>query len=191
MKSLPGRQRLSKKITIMNKTTLIALLCLTAQAVWAQQVNVNYVERSWNGSEVITEYKQVEATVLNYANNKIYPRTGFYVVTGDVSYDEIIIEKDQNVSIILNDGATLTAYIDIKDGNHNDPTGGTLNIYGQTADGNGKLVANAKENEYPGIRLYPNAKLNIHGGDIQATGAKEGAGIGGPWSKWVDELILS
>ncbi len=66
------------------------------------------------------------------------------MVTGNVRYNSIRV-KEGNVSIILNDGATLTAYIEVWNN-------WTLNIYGETAAGTGKLVAVSED--YVEIRHF-------------------------------------
>ena len=131
----------------MNKRIIyiIALLCAFGQEAWAQtQDPVQYVYRSWNGSEVVSETRtESNYTVLsgNHSGEELTLNAGvYYVVSGsDVKYRRLIAPYGSTPAyLILCDGAKLTAQITIDD----DATRSqSLTIFGQTND-SGELVAN-------------------------------------------------
>lgn len=104
----------------------------------------------------------------------------WYVVNANTVINEIVFVNG-TANLILCDGATLTVEdcVRLVDGN-------TLNIYSQ-ANGTGKLVVNSREYGAAGIgsrstdssKVIGSGNLNVHGGEISATGACYGAGIGG------------
>ena len=152
-----------------------------------KNVPLKYIQRSWNGSTVT----ETEKTVEDYNVLSEYNSTGWYVVKGNVTFNDRI-KMNGVVNLILCDGATLTATrgIEVSEGN-------TLNIYGQSGD-TGTLTATGEDQDWwssappAGIGVEDtntgNAGIvNIHGGNVIATGATYvdperkagGAGIGG------------
>ena len=131
-----------------------------------------------DGSEVnVTEiYWQVQSSDDDYGSITWSASYMYVVKPGeDVSYDRrVTIAGD--VVLVLCDGATFTAKdgIELTEGN-------SLTVYGQSA-GTGKLIASVT---YSGAgigatdRYTTGGTLNVYGGTVDATGASNGAGIGG------------
>ena len=137
----------------------------------ARSDNIPYVERSWNGSEVVSEDKTCEAAKsLNEAQKM---DGGWYLLTDNWTSGKCL-QVTEDSSLILTDGLTLqTDGIYIQKGK-------TLTIYGQTND-TGKIVSQVATGA--GIGANPErgagGNLVVHGGRIEATGGSQGAGIGG------------
>jgi|GEM_PF-4448110 len=108
--------------------------------------------------------------------NKVTPTTTTledgetYFVSNDVTVNERII-IDGNVTLVLEEGKTLTASKGIEVADHN----------ALTIEGPGSLVANADEGNAAigGSAHVSYGIITINGGHITATGGKNGAGIGG------------
>ncbi|MBR1589395.1 MAG: InlB B-repeat-containing protein [Kiritimatiellae bacterium] len=124
----------------------------------------------------------------------VYPRTcnqiassastvtwdnSWYYVTGNVTLSAGAIVNGK-VSLILGDGATLTAQAPMYNAGINVTAGNSLTVYSQSA-GSGTLTVTAgmygagiggSQNEIGGI-------VNIYGGVISAQGGSRGSGIGG------------
>ena len=108
--------------------------------------------------------------------NKVTPTTTTledgetYFVSNDVTVNERII-IDGNVTLVLEEGKTLTASKGIEVADHN----------ALTIEGSGSLVANADEGNAAigGSAHVSYGIITINGGHITATGGKNGAGIGG------------
>ena len=103
--------------------------------------------------------------------------TGWYVVNGNTTISDRI-EVTGNVSLILTDGATLTASAGI-----HVPETASLDICGQSG-GTGKLKANAGEGNAAiggdGGEKETTGTISICSGTVEATGGSSGgAGIGG------------
>ena len=103
--------------------------------------------------------------------------TGWYVVTGNTAISDRI-EVTGNVSLILTDGATLTASAGI-----HVPETASLDICGQSG-GTGELKANAGEGNAAiggdGGEKETTGTISICSGTVEATGGSSGgAGIGG------------
>lgn len=103
--------------------------------------------------------------------------TGWYVVTGNTAISDRI-EVTGNVSLILTDGATLTASAGI-----HVPETASLDICGQSG-GTGKLKANAGDGNAAiggnGGTNEATGTISICSGTVEATGGSGGgAGIGG------------
>ena len=116
------------------------------------------------------EYTAVESGTTAFEDGK------WYVVSDTVEVsDRIIVNGTAN--LILCDDTTLTAGsgIEVNSGN-------TLNIYAQSSGDNmGKLIASGTY-AFAGIGSCNNTnsgEIYIHGGNITATSASTGAGIGG------------
>lgn len=153
---------------------------------------VTYVERSWDGSKVVSTAR----AICDYTELSGSDKEGFrclesgkwYVVKTSFECKSIYAPKGRPAHLIICDGATLTARIDIDKDN-------ALHIYGQQND-SGKLIAKGftwisqKDDDgviqdvtnLPGIGSRLNmGKLVIHGGNISAScsEATHSAGIGG------------
>lgn len=136
-----------------------------------------YVQRSWNAkNKLVVEETKVktisEVTRLDGSNNEL--GNGWYVVDNNVTYNDIIEIKGNDVNIIVADGMRLNASRGIRIWKDQ-----RLRIFGQTA-GTGLVYAHAKSG--PGIGGYGNifvGHLEIHGGIVDAqSGSNSNAGIG-------------
>ena len=108
---------------------LLCFVPMSAQA--AGEASVNYIERSWNGTEVVSETKTMQAQPVPSNGNMT---SGWYYLNGDVTNNGRVETITGDVCLILCDGYTLDVkglYI---------PAGSTLTIYGQTA-GTGKIYS--------------------------------------------------
>ena len=152
-------------------------LFLGFAAVTQAAAPVEYVERSWTGTQVVED--QNECTNYNVVNADTEEISGWYVVNSNVESSKRMVVKD-TANIILCDGKELH----LEDG-INVPSGKTLNIYCQSA-GSGKLLCDADTNDNAAIGANDEegdcGTVNIYGGIVTAdTGTKgtNGAGIGG------------
>ncbi|MBQ6767771.1 MAG: hypothetical protein IJP46_03755 [Prevotella sp.] len=160
-----------------------------------------YVERSWDGSKVVSTARVIcDYTELSGSDKEGFRRLEsgkWYVVKTSFECKSIYAPKGRPAHLIICDGSTLTARIDIDKDN-------ALHIYGQQND-SGKLIAKGftwisqKDDDgviqdvtnLPGIGSRLNmGKLVIHGGNISAScsEATHSAGIGSgeqnDGSKW-------
>ncbi len=112
--------------------------------------------------------------------------SGFWYVSGNVTVSERI-STIGNTSLILCDGATLTAEKGIAVTNEN-----SLTIYAQSG-GTGKLVATGEENNAAigGTKTSQKTptygNITINGGVITATGGERAAAIGGACRSYTTE----
>ena len=169
------------------KRAWIGLLMIAGvtQVTWAQ--DYNYIERSWDGEKVVSEQKTLhtgEYTSINGNDTSdkgwVGLANGWYVVTGNSSY-KVLKVIGNNVHLIIPDGITLTVTggvkVELKDN-------AVLNIYGQVLN-SGQLIATNSYSGAAGIGSGGGSDdgdagmIIIHGGTINATGNKYGAGIGG------------
>ena len=166
----------------------IALLCTVAQGAWAE--DVNYIYYMVIDTESYYSLQKATGTASNptVLTSKLLEdssednlNTGWYVLSSSFSYRErIVISGD--VHLILKDGCTLTAEQGIRIN-----TDAKLSIYAQSEDEAtmGKLVAIETHHDKAAIggnKNYLAGRLDIHGGNIEATckdGSKYAAGIGG------------
>lgn len=197
------RQTLRRFISVL---PLLAVLALPLTA-WAQQEPVNYWHHSWgfkfkqgsygviNYSSNCTNYKVLDASTslsasgdFGVGDNPEWDNGGYkwVVVKGNVTINTLSVIGEGH--LILTDGCKLTC------------TGGvwlsgssSLNIYSQSSDGRaeteGQLIVTQSNKGCAGIGSRKQEEANgspvsmgsltIHGGHIEATGAKYGAGIGG------------
>ncbi len=166
---------------------LLALAVAVVQGAWAQ--DVSYINRSWNGNEVIetpstcSSYTEISG---NNPSQEQVLKDGWYVVKSNASRKRLIIGSQSKVNIILCDGATLNSIITF---NYSIMYESYLHIYGQS-EGTGKLVANASDdkkiagiggNGVSSSNYEKMATLYVHGGQIEAHGGKYAAGIGGSY----------
>lgn len=166
------------------KAVLIAVMAL-GMLVGLTPVNsfgaggIEYVSRSWDGSQVVSETKSCTDYVSFTSATK--ELRGWYVVSGNVeNSNRPFVTAGQTANIILLDGARLYC----KDG-INVPEGTTLNIYSQ-AGGSGQLYCDADTNDNAAIGSNDEAgdcgTINIYGGVVTAdtyTLGDDAAGIGG------------
>ena len=166
-----------KKIFLLT----IALLCAVAQGAWAE--SVTFRVRSWNGSEVVTTQTTKDATILtssddgNNLGSSDNQNDYYYVVKGNVSTGVLFCYG--RVHIILADNATLSSNggIRVLEGSN-----AKLHIYSQS-DGNseGKIIVTGCSQKVAGIGSIGgmnSGTIEIHGGNLDVTGGKYGAGIG-------------
>ena len=151
---------------------LLCFVPMSAQA--AGEASVNYIERSWNGTEVVSETKTMQAQPVPSNGNMT---SGWYYLNGDVTKNGRVESITGDVCLILCDGYTLEVkglYI---------PAGSTLTIYGQTA-GTGKIYSHPSGGAaIGGYSGHDNGNIVIHGGTIEANGYDNCAGIGSNDSK--------
>jgi len=132
---------------------------------------VTFIERSWNGSKVVTE-DRTEYDVQNVPDNGSMTSGWYYLDRNVTVNSRIYLEGD--TYLILRDGFKLDVkgiYV---------PKGSTLTIYGQTENageiyshpGSGAGIGATSDN-------HPGGNVVIHGGKIRAEGAGHCAGIGG------------
>lgn len=170
-----------KEIARKSKSLLLALvlamglLCATSGTAYANEA-VAYVEKSWDGTKVVSETKTAECAPITDSTTDI---NGWYIVSGNINSSKRLVVSG-TANIILCDGAKLY----LEDG-INVPAGTTLNIYGQAGD-TGELYCDADTNDNAAIGANETSgdcgTINIHGGKVTAdTKAKgeDAAGIGG------------
>ena len=179
---------------------MLTLSLMVMQGAWAQ---INYIERSWDATSntVTNTEKSITGSNVGYdaspsegqykvvtGNSETWFRMGgynnsieeYYVVNGTVNLRNIVVLGD-NVHLILCDNAklTLTAGLKLEDDHK-------LYIHSQSYDSNmGQLIVTNSYERAAGIGSAQNdgaekvvGELVIHGGHIEATGGKYGAGIG-------------
>ena len=131
-------------------------------------VGVRYIQRSWNGKQVVDQPRNISAIPVPTDGSMT---GGTFYLDRSVTVDGRICLTD-DTDLILGDGRTLNVkglYI---------PKGKTLNIYCQSA-GTGKLVSQPDDGTAIGAYSgHKGGSVVIHGGNIEATGAKNCAGIG-------------
>ncbi len=177
---------------------LLAVLALGEQDALAQ--DVNYIERSWN--ETSKQVVETQNTCTNYKvlDSSTHTNDGDFgvgdnqewdggnykwvVVKGHVVLDALLVQGEGH--LILTDGAVLecTGGVILESPNK-------LYIYSQSnsAETQGRLIATQSVKGCAGIGGRKSREVNgnpvsmgtleIHGGRIDPTGAKYGAGIGG------------
>ena len=170
---------------------ILALFCAVVQGAWAQNTEVRYMERSWDGSKVVgTEKTITNYTILegSHPEDWIGLTDGYYVVAGNAKYKVLNI-LGSDVHLILGDNSTLAV-------NHIKLEGTRkLSIYCQTSGAKeGVLDVENHDGGWNPNSLYSDAaaigsggegvnmgSLYVHGGKIKAyTGVRgKGAGIGG------------
>ena len=133
---------------------------------------------------------ELNVSVLEWHNidERYYIPAGWYVVNGSVTFSSIVVVNGE-VNIILAAGSTLTAnkgiYVPADNSFYNNRNDCVLNIYSQDGE-QGRLIARGSDEAYhynAGIGGITGSngnygQITIHGGNINATGAEEAAGIG-------------
>jgi hypothetical protein len=172
-----------KRVSRESKSLLLALvlamgfLFATSGTAYAVE-NVSYVEKSWDGTKVVSETKTVECAPITKDTENIQ---GWYYVSGAIeSTNRITVAEGAEANIILTDGSKLTLEKGI-----NVYWSSRLNIYAQQGE-TGELVCYAdtsKENAPIGSdnNSGPNGPITIHGGKITANNDNNeahAAGIG-------------
>ena len=158
----------------LSRRGLVLLLCaiaalgLFAAAALADGA-VPYVERSWNGTQVVST-DQTHTAVPVPSNGNM--TSGWYYLNSNVTKNGRVESINGDVHLILGDGYTLDVkglYV---------PSGSTLFIYGQ-ANGTGKIYSHPSGGAaIGGYSGHDNGNIEIHGGTIEATGYDHCAGIG-------------
>ena len=160
--------------TIARAASLLLGVMATASvsAETATYIDADGIEQTADNAVVVT------------SSTTTFTDGGWYVVNGAVTTGMITVNGTAN--LILADGATLKSTGTAKyDPGIKVTSGNTLVIYGQSA-GTGALVASGNESKCAGIGggSVNNAgqacgTVKIYGGNIEATGVKGAAGIGG------------
>ena len=139
---------------------------------------IQYISRSWDDTneEVADTPSTCETYTIVASDTISWTDGGWYVFGSDTTINDRV-SVTGTANLILTDGFTLTVKrgINVSEGN-------TLNIYGQT-NGTGTLLCTHALSDVAGIggEYEGNAgTVNIHGGNITASGGSAGgAGIGG------------
>ena len=163
----------------------------SGEVLFARNVvnDVPYVNRSWNGTEVVEEAASVhEARRLSPdfgTDNSWELPSGWILLDGSRTFNDRLYAQG-NTNIILADGAQMDVrgiYI---------PSGFTLSIYGQ-AGNTGRLYShpNGGGAAIGGISGFDNGSIAIYGGMIEAEGDSHCAGIGSNDGKVSGEITIS
>ena len=153
------------------KNASMGITLIDGEAALAENIVnfVPYVARTWNGTNVVSETRTIDATAVPSDGNMT---GGWYVLNSNVTKDGRIESITGDVNLILGDGCTLDVkglYV---------PAGSTLTIYGQT-EGTGKIYSHPSGGAaIGGYSGHDNGNIVIHGGTVQATGYNNCAGIG-------------
>ena len=167
--------------TLTNEGTIILNGLLTGEDVvndGTMQENASYIYYEIE-NEKLSEPKSGEklATVVTEGVTE-WGENGqehWYVVNGEITINSRVTVTGK-VHLILADGCSLTASYGIKVS-----VGNSLTIYGQT-DGSGALEATGDDSHAGiGSSSYGDSggEVTIHGGTVNASGTRGGAGIGG------------
>ena len=180
----------TKKITSIFLTFAMLVTMLGAFSFTASAAEgVSYVDREWNGTEVVSTTKTVsEYTTMT--SETVTMTDGWYVVNSDLTFDTRLTVTG-TVHLILADGATLTANqgISVNEGH-------ALYIYGQSDDESnmGKLVANSNTYNFDamigGDEYNYAGKLVFNGGFITATSTGDGAAIGSGYNRAGYDIVI-
>ena len=162
-------------MAVLTAALAASLLC-GAQPAWAD--SVQYIEKRWNGTQVVSETKTAECTPITDSTTGI---SGWYVVNGNIESSKRLVVSG-TANIILADSVKLY----LEDG-INVPADATLNIYAQSdGDSAGELYCDADTNDNAAIGSNGTSgdcgTINIHGGKVTAdtkTYGEDAAGIGG------------
>ncbi len=175
---------------LMLAVVCCGLIGLGTLSVGAAAGDVSYVERSWNGTQVVDtqrtlaagSYTEVAAGSTAWGTADT---TTWYVVNSNVAIAERITVTG-DVRLVLVDGTTLTASLGVHIAG-----GNSLTVYGQSAD-TGKLLAAVATDgdERLNAAIGGNYKgafgtLAVHGGNVEGSLSvvtstnSSGAGIGG------------
>ena len=132
---------------------------------------IRYIERSWSGDQVVSK-ERVHSTTP-FPKSKSVPG-GWYYLNQNVEVDGLV-SLGGDTNLILGDGFTLDVeglYI---------PQGSTLTIYAQSDGENaGKIISEPDSGAAIGATSdgHPGGTIVIHGGNIEAKGHANCAGIG-------------
>ena len=161
---------------------LLLLMALTSISAWAETVNgVKYIKYD-SENEVYAEATQNDVTVLTGSETTL--TAGWYVVNGNVNYNSYLYtEANEDVNIILSDGATLT----VGELTSNFKGRERLSIYGQsqgtgTANISGSLMGCYSLTIYGGIinaNILDCAQggVGIYGGTVNAGSIEPYGGV--------------
>ena len=181
----------------MKKLILFASLMLSLMGMEARGEVITYIDHEVTGTGTSTVVTEVERTVNTDDADVIYSTempNFLNQESGNVElYNKTVVLNDNHVfnnpvvcwgtvNIILCGDYTLNCWAMI-----NVASGHTLNIYVKKGS-TGKLVAKGGSNN-AGIGSIANVDagtINIHGGDINATGGYYSAGIGGGYRRGFD-----
>ena len=130
------------------------------------QEPVTYIERSWNGSEVVETVKTVTDYVEMTPNTSWFEGGKIYVAKGDITVKNRIVCNSHS-RLILTDGCCLEAECGLSV-----DSGSFLQIFGQE-NNSGELIANKRGTDSTcaaigGNHNSINSKIEIHGGSVYA-----------------------
>ena len=161
---------------------LLLLMALTSISAWAETVNgVKYIKYD-SENKVYAEATQNDVTVLTGSETTL--TAGWYVVNGNVNYNsDLCTEANEDVNIILSDGATLT----VGELASNFKGRERLSIYGQS-QGTGTANISGYLTGFYGLTIYGgiiNANIldceqggvGIYGGTVNAGSIKPYGGV--------------
>ena len=136
---------------------------VTVTAIFTEVVA--YIDAEGN-KQTCTDYTTVTSDLTEWS-------AGWYVVKGSVVINgSVKMNEDDNVHLILCDGADLTVNGSLNDYGYGLPgiDGGNLTIYGQT-NGTGALTVNATDNGMDNEGLTVNGgKITVNSGTMSAVG---------------------
>ena len=154
-------KRLIGRGLVLMLCAIAALGLFTAAAL--ADGTVSYVERSWNGTQVVSTDKTQTAVPVPSDGNMT---SGWYYLNSNVTKNGRVESITGDVHLILGDGYTLDVkglYV---------PQGSTLTIYAQSDGENaGKIYSHPSGGAaIGGYSGHDNGNIVIHGGTIEATG---------------------
>lgn len=157
-----------------------------------ESLKITYTNRTWNGTKLVEEKSKAtpDGAVIRTTLTTTL-KDGWYFVDRNMTMEErlVVPAGQNNVNIVLLDGVVLNCKKGIS-------VSGMIHIYGQTK-GTGKIVA-ASETDNAAIggnNHMEHGRIYIHGGNIEATGGDNGAGIGtgnkaGTGTNWNSEIHI-
>lgn len=169
--------------TTVSLVMITGILPATAFAGNARAADaVSYVDRSWDGSQVVSKTKQVTEYIsfddLIPVNQTFELTDGKWYVVENSKSLPFKVNCAGTVNIIICDGTELTI---ANVGGLSVPETATLNVYGQENDA-GTLNCSSFQNPYcagiGGREGEGCGDINIYGGTIRATGGDQASGIG-------------
>ena len=170
--------------TTVSLVMITGILPATAFAGNARAADaVSYEDRSWDGSQVVSETKEVTEYIpisgLQPENGAIQLKNGNWYVSDQSFYNlSSPVNCSGEVNLILCDGSRLNIF---NQGGIRVPEDATLNIYGQSED-SGTLFCSNRDKDYfaaiGGNNGEDCGNINIFGGSVEAVGGDQASGIG-------------
>ena len=170
--------------TTVSLVMITGILPATAFAGNARAADaVSYVDRSWDGSQVVSEKKEVTEYIpisgLQPENGAIQLKGGNWYVSDQSFYNlSSPVNCSGEVNLILCDGSKLNIF---NQGGIRVPEDATLNIYGQSEDSGNLFCSNREKNNFAAIGGNNGegcGNINIFGGRVEAVGGDQASAIG-------------